>query len=109
MSMRQPIIKLESLDRERLANVIFKIRDLYGLAYNWDSKQFAGDESIMKLIEEWTILGDENIDRKPRPILREFIQMLDLCEENKGVDLSQFLNKSAIRTAPVEGPSFNAN
>jgi len=107
VSMRQPIIRLESLDRERLANVIFKIRDLYGAAYSWDAKQFADDASIMKLIEEWTIFGEENIDRKPRPILREFIQMLDLCEENKGVNLSQFLKKSKI--APLEESSFNAN
>jgi len=96
VSMRQPIISLESLDRERLANVIYKIRDLYGIAYNWDAKHFASDESINKLIEEWTVFGDENIDRKTRPILREFIQMLDLCEENKGVNLSQFLKKSEL-------------
>lgn len=107
VSMRQPIIRLESLDRERLANVIFKIRDLYGIAYNWDSKQFADDKSIMQLIEEWTIFGEESIDRKPRPILREFIQMLDLCEENKGVNLSQFLKKSKI--SPQEESSLNEN
>jgi hypothetical protein len=91
VSMRQPIISLESLDRERLANVIYKVRDLYGIAYNWDAKHFAADDSINKLIGEWTVFGEENVDRKPRPILREFIQMLDLCEENKGVSLSQFL------------------
>jgi hypothetical protein len=107
VSMRQPIIRLESLDRERLANVIFKIRDLYGTAYSCDAKQFADDASILKLIEEWTIFGEENIDRKPRPILREFIQMMDLCEENKGVNLSQFLKKSKI--APLEESSFTAN
>jgi hypothetical protein len=107
VSMRQPIIRLESLDRERLANVIFKIRDLYGIAYSWDSKQFADDQSITHLIEEWTIFGDENIDRKPRPILREFIQMLDLCEENKGINLSQFLKKSKISS--LEESSFNVN
>ncbi|MBS1663967.1 MAG: DUF2791 family P-loop domain-containing protein [Bacteroidetes bacterium] len=107
VSMRQPIIRLESLDRERLANVIFKIRDLYGAAYSWDARLYADDASIMKLIDEWTIFGEENIDRKPRPILREFIQMLDLCEENKGVDLSQFLKKSKI--ASLEESSFNVN
>jgi len=107
VSMRQPIIKLESLDRERLAKVIFKIRDLYGTAYSWDSRQYAADEAIMKLIEEWTVFGEENIDRKPRPILREFIQMLDLCEENKGINISQFLKKSNITT--LAESSFNVN
>lgn len=96
VSMRQPIISLEALDAQRLANVIFKIRDLYGIAYGWDVNQFADDKSILKLIGEWTMFGEESIDRKPRPILREFIQMLDLCEENKGVSLSQFLKKSML-------------
>lgn len=93
VSMRQPIISLESLDKQRLSNVIFKIRDLYGQAYSWDANQFADEESIGKLIDSWTIFGDESIDRKPRPILREFIQMLDLCEENRGLSIAEFLKK----------------
>lgn len=91
VSMRQPIISLESLDSDRLSNVLFKIRDLYGVAYNWDSESMADDQTIRKLVSEWTVFGDENVERKPRPVLREFIQMLDLCEENHGVHLSHFL------------------
>jgi len=96
VSMRQPIISLESLDYERLTQVLFKIRDLYGVAYSWNARQFADDESIRGLIREWTTFGEESIDRKPRPILRDFIQRLDLCEENKGVNLSQFLKTSKV-------------
>lgn len=96
VSMRQPIISLESLDYERLMNVLFKIRDLYGIAYSWNARQFADDETVKKLIREWTTFGEENIDRKPRPILRDFIQRLDLCEENKGVNLIQFLKSSKV-------------
>jgi hypothetical protein len=107
VSMRQPIISLEALDAQRLANVVFKIRDLYGAAYGWDAQQFADDNAILQLIGEWTMFGDENIDRKPRPILREFIQMLDLCEENKGVSLSQFLKKSMLE--PIMGTSLSVN
>jgi hypothetical protein len=107
ISVRQPIISLESLDRERLGHVIFKIRDLYGIAYSCDSLQFAPDEDISRLIEEWTIFGEESIDRKPRPILREFIQMLDLCEENKGVNLGQFVKKPRLEESI--SPSVNVN
>jgi hypothetical protein len=106
VSMRQPIISLESLDSERLTKVIFKIRDLYSIAYGCDAKQFGADESIKKLIAEWTLFGDESIERKPRPILREFIQMLDLCEENKGVELSQFLKQ---QPEMVADSSFSVN
>lgn len=96
VSMRQPIIILEALNSERLSHVIFKIRDLYSIAYSCDATQFADDDSISRLIAEWTIFGGESIDRKPRPILREFIQMLDLCEENKGVSIAQFLKKPIL-------------
>lgn len=107
VSMRQPIISLESLDSERLANVIFKVRDLYSIAYSCEAKQFASDESINNLIAEWTLFGDESIERKPRPILREFIQMLDLCEENKGVNLSQFLKQPKLEA--LANSSFSTN
>lgn len=93
VSMRQPIIRLEALNKERLSHVLHKVRDLYGNAYNWDARQFADDVTISDLLHNWTMSGDEVVDRKPRPILREFIQMLDLCEENRGVSLAQFLKK----------------
>jgi hypothetical protein len=107
VSMRQPIISLEALDRERLAQVIFKIRDLYALAYNWDAPQFANDAAIQSLIESWTMFGEEAIDRKPRPILREFIQILDLCEENKGVSIEDFLKHKNFIQPEVHFSSFN--
>lgn len=107
VSMRQPIIRLETLDKERLKSVIVKIRDLYGLAYGCDASQFANDESIVNLVEEWTLFGDESIERKPRPILREFIQMLDLCEENKGVNISQFLKRKKVEG--LKATNFNSN
>jgi hypothetical protein len=107
VSMRQPIISLESLDQERLTHVLFKIRDLYGTAYNWDAPRYADDQSIQKLISEWTVFAEENIDRKPRPVLREFIQMLDLCEENNGVSLVQFLKSTNLQVSPSSLSSLN--
>ena len=101
VSMRQPIIRLDKLDRERLSHVILKIRDLYATAYSWNAREFATDESINRLVTEWTTIGDESVDRKPRPVLREFIQMLDLCEENKGVELAQFLKKSLVEESTL--------
>lgn len=106
VSMRQPIISLESLNNERLKSVIYKIRNLYGIAYSCDAMLFADDISVGKLIDNWTIFGGENIDRKPRPILREFIQMLDLCEENK-VNLSEFIKTPLLEVSPVVTISEN--
>jgi P-loop Domain of unknown function (DUF2791) len=105
VSMRQPIIQLASLDRQRLTNVILKIRDLYATAYSWDAGQFADDEAVAQMITEWTMFGEESVDRKPRPVIREFIHLLDLCEENKGVCLTEFLKKSK----PPSLPTFSTN
>lgn len=107
VSMRQPIIQLESLDKERLAQVIFKIRELYGVAYSCEAANFADDETVHQLLESWTQLGTESTSRKPRPILREFIQLLDLCEENKGLKVGDFLRNSM--RSPESQPSHSLN
>ncbi len=101
VSMRQPIIQLESLDRERLTSMIMKIRDLYGIAYSWEAGKFADDGSVAQMITDWTMFGEESVDRKPRPVIREFIHLLDLCEENKGVSLIEFLQKSKSASLPT--------
>jgi hypothetical protein len=95
MSVRQPIITLEGLDKERLINVVSKIRELHGIAYEWSSSKIVKDEAINILIEDWTTFGDANISRKPRPVLREFIHILDLCEENPEVNVNEFIKMNS--------------
>jgi hypothetical protein len=90
MSVRQPVICLEGLNKERLTSVVSKVRDIHGNAYGWHSGDYVPDEFLGKLVREWTSFGDESVTRKPRPVLREFIHLLDLCEENPGVDLNEF-------------------
>ena len=90
MSVRQPVICLEGLNKERLTSVVNKVRDIHGTAYSWHSRDYVPDEFLGKLVREWTSFGDESVTRKPRPVLRELIHLLDLCEENPGVDLNEF-------------------
>jgi hypothetical protein len=96
ISMRQPVITLESLNSEKLFNVFSKIRNLHGVAYQWGSEDRISDEVMKDLISEWTTFGESNIEKKPRPVLREFVHILDLCEENPNVNVNEFLrlNKS---------------
>lgn len=98
-SVRQPVITLEGFDRERLKSIARKLRDIHGIAYDWDSKNLLSEEFIDKLVTEWTAFGDENIARKPRPVLREFINILDLCEENPGVNLNEVFELPMEETA----------
>ena len=68
-----------------------KIRDIHGVAYNWNSKEKLTDEMLENLVREWTAFGEEQIKRKPRPVLRELIIILDLCEENPGLSYTDLM------------------
>ncbi|MFQ5641208.1 MAG: BREX system ATP-binding domain-containing protein [bacterium] len=89
ISMRQPVITLEGLNKPRLLAVAGKVRDIHGIAYNWNSQERLPDEALEKLVKDWTAFGEESVSRKPRPILRELINILDLCEENPSVSYSE--------------------
>lgn len=109
MSVRQPIITLEGLDKERLVNVVSKIRDLHGIAYEWSSSNIVKDEAINNLLEDWTTFGDANISRKPRPVLREFIHILDLCEENPDVNVNEFIKMNSNNDVTLVSESISSN
>jgi hypothetical protein len=104
VSMKQPIIELETLDAARLTQVITKIMELYCLAYGCNMQDFGGTGIFEELVNNWTRFGDIAVSRKPRPILREFIQMLDICEENKGLTLLALMNENGM----VHAPQFSA-
>jgi hypothetical protein len=99
ISVRQPVVCLEGLNRERLISVARKLRNIHGIAYEWDSVNLIPDDFIVKLVQEWTSFGEENITRKPRPVLREFINILDLFEENPGVNLNEVFEMPMDNTA----------
>ena len=84
-STRQPVIILEGLDRDRLRNVAIRTRDIHAKAYDWAADERFPDSDIDTLIDKWTSFGGENIDRLPRPFLRQLVHILDLCEENPGI------------------------
>jgi chromosomal replication initiation ATPase DnaA len=90
VSVRQPVIRLEGLNDDRLLSVVQKVRDIHGIAYDWNANQHVSNNFLEKLVQEWTSFGDENVTRKPRPVLRELIHLLDLCEENPRVDIDEF-------------------
>ncbi|MGD9159417.1 MAG: DUF2791 family P-loop domain-containing protein [Desulfobacteraceae bacterium] len=94
ISMRQPVIVLEGLNHSKLLAVTGKVRDIHGIAYNWNSQERLPDEALEKLVQDWTAFGEESISRKPRPVLRELINILDLCEENPGVSYNELFQIS---------------
>ncbi|MDQ1352220.1 MAG: hypothetical protein QG657_2526 [Acidobacteriota bacterium] len=94
ISVKQPVIVLEGLNQERLLSVISKVRDIHGIAYDWNSRDYISNDFLQKITQEWTAFGDGNGTRRPRPILRELINILDVCEESPGVDVNEFFGIS---------------
>ena len=92
MSIRQPIIILQGLNRSKLLAVISKVRDIHGIAYDWNSKDRFPEKVLEKLVQDWTAFGESVVSRKPRPIIREFIHILDLCEENPNISYSELIH-----------------
>ena len=85
VSMRQPVIQLEPLDASRLLAVAERVRAIHSLAYGWAARERVDDAVLAKLVEDATTFGGEATPRLPRPVLRELVHLLDICEENPGV------------------------
>ncbi len=68
VSVRQPVITLQGLNQSKLLSVISRIRDLHGLAYTWDAAGTFTDDTLQKLVRDWTAFGEDSVSRKPRPV-----------------------------------------
>jgi len=90
VSIKQPVICLEGLNQEKLLSVVSKVRDIHGTAYGWNSRDYVTDDFLQKIVQDWTHFGSDSIPRSPRLVLKDLINILDICEENPGVDLNEF-------------------
>ncbi|MFW6012389.1 MAG: BREX system ATP-binding domain-containing protein, partial [bacterium] len=90
-SLRQPIIPLKSLDRDGLLAVASRIRDIHAIAYDWPAAERIATDLLERLVDQWTAFGDMRVGRLPRPVLREVVNLLDLCEEHPEVPPEQYL------------------
>jgi hypothetical protein len=106
ISMRQPIIQLEGFNTDTLLSVVLKVRDLHSIAYNWDSNSSVPNEPLKQLVNDWTTFGEDSVNRKPRPVIRELINILDLCEENPGTTIKDFVKLNVNEESAV---NFNLN
>ncbi len=81
-SFKQPVVELEGLNKDKLKNVVSRVRDIHGVAYKWDAKARMPDAEIDEQLGQCTTARSETITRVPRPVLRELVQILDILEEN---------------------------
>lgn len=95
-NLRQPVIFLESFNKEKLFSVAKKIREIHSDVYNWDAQSKVSDTFIENLINEMTSGFGGEIAIKPRGFLRTLVDVLDKSEM-----YSEYL--------PVEKFEFNAD
>lgn len=93
VSMRQPVIELERLDREGLLSVAHRVREIHGKAYNWDAIGKLSNEHLASMVDNMATFENENIERLPRPFLRRVVNYLDVLEENPSVAASAFFDR----------------
>jgi len=94
-TVRQPVISLQGLDKEKLIEMLKQVRHIHGVAFDWEANEKIPDEALNRMVEEWTAFGEESVSRKPRPIIREFINILDLCEENPETSYKEIMQFEA--------------
>ena len=100
-SIRQPVIRLEGLNQQRLTDLAERVREIHGTAYEWDVGTRVTKQDLATLVDKWTAFGGESIDRLPRPFLRQLVHILDICEQNPSV------SPSHCYSSPEEDPEAN--
>jgi BREX system ATP-binding protein BrxC/D/SAP domain len=90
-SVRQPILRLDPLDRDRLLQVALRVREIHGLAYGWNAEERVPLAVLERRVDDCTLFGEGQTGRLPRPFLRDTVHLLDLCEEQPEVAAEDLL------------------
>jgi hypothetical protein len=101
-SLRQPIIVLRPLDRERLLEVALRIRDIHATAFRWPAEERVPRSLLERMVDRLTAFGDSQVERLPRPFLREVVNLLDLCEEHPDIPAEKYLRAPATERELAE-------
>lgn len=79
-NLRQPVIYLNSFDREKLLLVARKVRDIHADVFSWKAQDKVTDAFIEGLVNEMTTAFGGDIEIKPRGFLRTLVDVLDKSE-----------------------------
>jgi adenosylhomocysteinase len=90
--LRQPIIRLEELDRDGLTDVSRRVRDIHGAAYGYDSAARFTDADVDRFVVS---AGEKfgNVRSKPRTYLKALVDALDARQQ--GLDANEVLEQAA--------------
>lgn len=80
-SLRQPQLELRPFDRERLTNVAIRLRELYPAQERERIFARVGDDFVAQLVDKVTAGFRGDVGVVPRQFLREFVNILDLVDQ----------------------------
>jgi hypothetical protein len=81
-SLRQAQLALKPFDRERLENVAMRLRELYAATDRGRLMSRIDDAFIRQLVEKVTAGFRGDVGVVPRQFLREFVEQMDIVDEN---------------------------
>jgi hypothetical protein len=82
-SLRQPQLELKPFDRERLINVATRLRELFPAGDRGRLMERISDDFIEQLVDQVTAGFKGDVGVVPRQFLREFVNQMDLVDENE--------------------------
>jgi hypothetical protein len=101
-SLRQAQLELVPFDAERLRNVALRLRALYPTANPDAIERRVSDAFIDRLVRDVTAGFKGDVGVVPRQFLRQFVNQLDLVEENADYDPATEYEFKAIPLGPEE-------
>lgn len=99
--LRHPLIPLEGFDQKRLIIVAQKVRQVHGIAYNWQPFEKVTDALIEEFVAETVRRFGEKIKIIPRGFLKAFVDILDMIEQHPELDPAQVI-RSAEHADTIE-------
>jgi adenosylhomocysteinase len=88
---QQPLILLKGFDEHRLYEIALNVRNVHGLAYNWNPTERLTNGLLQQLVKETAAQFGEKLETIPRGFLKVFIDILDALEQNPHYSAAEVL------------------
>ncbi|MHB2021000.1 MAG: BREX system ATP-binding protein BrxD [Candidatus Xenobia bacterium] len=85
-NVQQAQVRLHPFDAERLHQAALKVRSIYPARRCQDLTKLVTEDFVSRMIEQVATALGGHIDILPRLFLREFINILDLCDQETDYD-----------------------
>ena len=106
--MSAPVIRLEPLTPENILELLQRLTDVHATHYK--NKKTLTPAQLQEFTQEVTSrLGAKEL-LTPREVVRDFIEVLNLLQQNPDISFSQLIHSSEFKpTAPGKDPTVDVN